>query len=62
VLLIECERFSRLAMGFTTRKTLIGVSALVADYFGVALLLRAAAWKNTLDLQASRCPGAGPPP
>jgi hypothetical protein len=31
----------------TTRKTLIGVSPLVTDCFGAALLLRAAAWKNT---------------
>jgi hypothetical protein len=32
----------------TTRKILIGADLLVADYFGAALLLRAAAWKNML--------------
>jgi hypothetical protein len=33
--------------GCTTRKILIGVDLLVADCFDAALLLRAAAWKNT---------------
>jgi hypothetical protein len=35
------------APSLTTRKTLIGVNLLVTGCFGVALLLRAAAWKNT---------------
>jgi hypothetical protein len=36
-----------LFLALTTRKTLIEVSMLVTDCFGAALLLRAAAWKNT---------------
>jgi hypothetical protein len=39
------------------RKTLIGVSTLVVDCFGVALLLQAAAWKNTSRYHYRRVSG-----